>query len=510
MTYQELVNLINTNLTRVGTNRVSAPEIKQVCQELLDFTAAIDNKDAIPTWTSTLTFQLDGTGAGKYCKHPDINSKLRIFETKIANNTGNEPPTDPNVTETTNWKEISASAGSGIKEWAPGLYGAGLVIVYHNHSILGRGLCILVEPTRPFSSTNIETEITAGSWAFVAISKEYVDALGTAVTASGTNTYTATMNPAITEYTSGRRYFVRFTNGNTGAATLNLNSLGAKSIKKNAATDLGSGDIQPNQALCLVYDGTNFQVIGFYGLNITQAEIAAIPAGETNLFTVTKSVDGTMVTYGAGVKQIDNFASNLNTLLADSAAWTGDTITLSGNNLTGGLGQTAQEFVISNNLGTIYKCVSHVLGTTSANGSATWIRTRSRDNITDAAVISALTTESGWDAVNNTKTISTRSVLGSWYTSTSGYTYFCYDEVPGTSWAWRRIGQPNAVFVQITDATLKSEIEAHAFATTPMLAPTSATKGEDRQEHFWENPAGTPHLAKCIDVSGVKKWIKIK
>lgn len=82
------------------------------------------------------------------------------------------------------------------------------------------------------------------------------------VTASGTDTYTATLSPAITAYASTQKYFVLFTNANTGAATLNFNSLGAKSIVKNGATSLAAGDIAAGQIYCLAYDGTNLQIIG--------------------------------------------------------------------------------------------------------------------------------------------------------------------------------------------------------------------------------------------------------
>jgi hypothetical protein len=45
-------------------------------------------------------------------------------------------------------------------------------------------------------------------------------------TAAGTDTYTANLDPAITAYTSGAYYFIKFTNANTAAApTINLNSL---------------------------------------------------------------------------------------------------------------------------------------------------------------------------------------------------------------------------------------------------------------------------------------------
>lgn len=81
-------------------------------------------------------------------------------------------------------------------------------------------------------------------------------------TASGTDTYTATITPAITNYSSGQRFFITFTNANTGAVTINLNSLGAKSIKKGVNTNLVSGDIAAGQVFLIAYDGTNFQLIG--------------------------------------------------------------------------------------------------------------------------------------------------------------------------------------------------------------------------------------------------------
>lgn len=86
-----------------------------------------------------------------------------------------------------------------------------------------------------------------------------------AVTASGTNTYTATFSPVITAYTTNHRYFIKFTNANTAASTLNIDSLGAKDIKKSGTVALASGDISAGQVLELFYDGTNFQIIGGTG-----------------------------------------------------------------------------------------------------------------------------------------------------------------------------------------------------------------------------------------------------
>lgn len=85
------------------------------------------------------------------------------------------------------------------------------------------------------------------------------------LTASGTNTYTVTANSDVTSYISGQYFLVKFTNGNTGAATLNVNSIGAVALKKEVSTALESGDLPAGGVFMCVYDGTNFQVIGGAG-----------------------------------------------------------------------------------------------------------------------------------------------------------------------------------------------------------------------------------------------------
>jgi hypothetical protein len=118
----------------------------------------------IPDWTIALTFQTDGTDAGKFCLYPDTNGIKRIFETKVDDNVGNAPPSNPAVSENTWWIEISQAGSSSIVEWEPKLYGVGLVIVYWDHSTDGSALYKLLAPVRPYSSSDIEAETTAGDW----------------------------------------------------------------------------------------------------------------------------------------------------------------------------------------------------------------------------------------------------------------------------------------------------------------------------------------------------------
>ncbi len=82
-------------------------------------------------------------------------------------------------------------------------------------------------------------------------------------TASGTDTYTATIT-GVAAYTDADAYLIRFTNGNTTGASLNINSLGAKTLYRNNDGALIGGDIvDGGEMLCIYNTSLNgFQVIG--------------------------------------------------------------------------------------------------------------------------------------------------------------------------------------------------------------------------------------------------------
>jgi hypothetical protein len=82
-------------------------------------------------------------------------------------------------------------------------------------------------------------------------------------TATGTDTYAVTIS-GVTSYNDGDAYLIRFTNGNTTGATLNINGLGAVSLYRNNDGLLIGGDIvDGGEALCVYNSTTNgFQCIG--------------------------------------------------------------------------------------------------------------------------------------------------------------------------------------------------------------------------------------------------------
>lgn len=89
-----------------------------------------------------------------------------------------------------------------------------------------------------------------------------------AADAGSNDVYVATLSPVPAGYVTGQHYRFKANTGNSGAATINFNSLGAKTIKKAAGgitTDLDTADIRAGQWVDLCYDGTNMQMQSLLG-----------------------------------------------------------------------------------------------------------------------------------------------------------------------------------------------------------------------------------------------------
>lgn len=79
--------------------------------------------------------------------------------------------------------------------------------------------------------------------------------------ATGNDSYAITVSPTPAAYVLGQMFSFKADVGNTGAATLNVNALGAKTIKRSQNVDLETGDILANQVVLVQYDGTNFLML---------------------------------------------------------------------------------------------------------------------------------------------------------------------------------------------------------------------------------------------------------
>lgn len=98
---------------------------------------------------------------------------------------------------------------------------------------------------------------------------------------SGNDTYVGCPTHPITSYTRGMFVVLDGDTANTGTATINLCTLGAKSILNRAGGALNDGDITANKPIFLGYDGTQFDILGDGGgASLTAAEPLAISANQ--------------------------------------------------------------------------------------------------------------------------------------------------------------------------------------------------------------------------------------
>lgn len=112
---------------------------------------------------------------------------------------------------------------------------------------------------------NLIVQPTAGNGRWIKMSEA---AVCYAANMAANDSYTVTI-PGITAYYTGLEITFKTGVANTTACTLNVNGLGARTIKKNISGDLETGDIVAGQIITVVYDGINFQITSNLGGSTT-------------------------------------------------------------------------------------------------------------------------------------------------------------------------------------------------------------------------------------------------
>ena len=123
------------------------------------------------------------------------------------------------------------------------------------------------------------------------------DLLGAAKISSGTDTIALTSGLSISAYAQGMMFAFEAGGANTGAATLNVDTVGAKDIKKFHDVALASGDIEAGGIYLVAYEASadNFQLL---------SAVSNAPIGNVS--------EDTTPTLGGALDGADNTASAIN------------------------------------------------------------------------------------------------------------------------------------------------------------------------------------------------------
>ena len=143
-----------------------------------------------------------------------------------------------------------------------------------------------------------------------------LDALLTPIATTGSaNAYVLTTGLSLAAYVTNQSFWIKPNFAPTGAATINVDGLGAKDLRKNGTTALASGDLATDQYYRITYNGTQFQVTGvlsgvYQPLDATLTALAALSwssgsplvsftAADTVSLTLAPSVSSVTASQGA-------------------------------------------------------------------------------------------------------------------------------------------------------------------------------------------------------------------
>jgi hypothetical protein len=219
-----------------------------------------------------------------------------------------------------------------------------------------------------------------------AVKRAYQQSNALFVSAGTGNTYTLTYPQAPEGYAKGIVYWFFADKTNTGAATLNINALGAKAIVTAAGVALTTGQIVSGMSVCVVYDGAAFRMQHVHGNPTFTGTVTATTFSGTNVNGT--NFNGTTITgkhVGDGSSLTALNASNLTSGTLSAARISGD-YTMGALGLAGRLSITNGGEAIRLNSGnatsdpyiTFYKndgtndvrqgFIQHTDGTTTENG----------------------------------------------------------------------------------------------------------------------------------------------
>ena len=156
---------------------------------------------------------------------------------------------------------------------------------------------------------------------------------------SGTNAITASAPIVMTAYAAGQTFRFIAAAANTGATTININSIGLKSITRDGTTALVAGDIVSGGAYQLIYDGTQFQLTNSSNASV---QVTSFSAGTTGLTPSTATTGA--ITLG-GTLNVANGGTGVTTSTGSGANVLGTGPTITGAALNGTLGATTPSTV---------------------------------------------------------------------------------------------------------------------------------------------------------------------
>ena len=128
------------------------------------------------------------------------------------------------------------------------------------------------------------------------IRKDIIQRAGEYAIAGGTtDVLTLAVDAQITAYITGQVIIFQASATNTGAVTINVNSIGAKAIKRKNGDALSAGDIVNGRIYFVIYNGINFYLYEFIADSQSALLVGGVASNADSLHTHTGLVLQTFI-----------------------------------------------------------------------------------------------------------------------------------------------------------------------------------------------------------------------
>lgn len=270
MTYQELIQPTDANFRIAG----SADNTKLVAFEVDGLTTATTRTVTIPDATTTMVgTDTTQTLSNKTLTAPQINMGSDATGDMYYRTGAGAFARLPIGTS----GQIIQTSASGIPEWIANPAAS-------DASTTTKG--VVEEATLAETLARTAAGGTSSRLFVNPTNLTTVQTYDYAASSGGTDAYAITVSPAPTAYVTGQVFHFKADVANTGTATLNVNSLGAKTIVKEVSTTLATGDIAASMICTVVYDGTNMVLQNPVASNAENRHLSnTIPTDASGYFT---------------------------------------------------------------------------------------------------------------------------------------------------------------------------------------------------------------------------------
>ena len=200
----------------------------------------------MPSANKTENYGLNQWQGNEYIKREDFNTDNAIIDTQLKNaNDKADGKINKSLATAASQFLVSSAAG----QWV-------IKTIAEIKALLGLGTAAEKDFNTAGGVASYDTVQSHLS--------DYVRQPGYGVTAGSANTYTLNLSPSPSAYTDGMGIVVKINVANTGAATINVNGLGAKPMVDGKGSALAAGKLKINAIYSLKYNSAwgTFQLQG--------------------------------------------------------------------------------------------------------------------------------------------------------------------------------------------------------------------------------------------------------